>query len=345
MLEIDGSHGEGGGQLLRNALALAAITGTAIRVANIRARRAKPGLAPQHLTAVRAVAAVCGAAVRGLEPGSREIVFAPQPLRGGDFEFDVGTAGAATLVVQALLPALLSAPGPASVRVRGGTDVRAAPPLDYFSRVLLRLLREMGAHIVLEERRRGYYPRGGGEVSVATRPGALDALRAEAPGRLHALRGIAQVAHLPGHIPERMRRAAQSHLGGLGVEPAIEVRVLGDGEAVGQGGAVTLWAETGAGALGAGRVAERGVPAERLGEAVALELASDLAAGVSLDVHAADQVLIYLALARGGSAFTTRQWSSHAATTAWLIGRFLPARFSVAEQEGRVRVDVAPGPA
>jgi len=182
-------------------------------------------------------------------------------------------------------------------------------------------------------------------VMVATRPGPFKALLAEAPGRLQALRGIAQVAHLPGHIPERMRRAAQSHLGGLGVTPAIEVRVLGDAEAVGQGGAVTLWAETGAGALGAGRVAERGVPAERLGEAAALELAADLASGVALDIHAADQILIYLALADGASVFTARQWSSHAATTAWLIGRFLPAQFSVVDAKNRVRVEVAPRPA
>jgi len=290
------------------------------------------------------VAAVCGAEVRGLEPGSREIVFTPQRLRGGEFDFDVGTAGAVTLVLQALLPALLSAPGPASVRVRGGTDVRAAPTLDYFSGVLLRLLRAMGAHIILEERRRGYYPRGGGEVSVVTRPAPFKALHAEAQGRLQALRGIAQVAHLPGHIPERMRRAAQPHLEGFGVTPRIDLRLLGDAEAVGQGGAVTLWAETEAGVLGAGRVAERGVPAERLGEAAAVELASDLAAGVALDVHAADQVLIYLALADGASVVTARRWSSHAATTAWLIAQFLPARFSVAEQEDRVRVEVAPRP-
>lgn len=342
MLEIDGSHGEGGGQLLRSAVALAAITGAAVRVAGIRGGRARPGLAPQHLTAVRAVAALCGAEVRGLEPGSREIVFVPQRLRGGEFEFDVGTAGSVTLVLQALLPVLLSAPQPASVLLRGGTDVRAAPPLDYFSRVLLRLLRALGADVVLDERRRGYYPRGGGEVRVATRPGALVPLRAEAAGRLRALEGIAHVAHLPGHIAERMRRAALAHLESCGVAPAIEVRVLGDAEATGQGGAVVLWAETGAGVLGAARVAERGVPAERLGEAAALELASDLAAGVALDVHAADQVLVYLALARGPSLFTARQWSSHAATTAWLIGRLLPARFAVTEGKDRVRVEVAP---
>lgn len=339
MLEIDGSEGEGGGQLLRTAVALSAITGKAIRVTNIRARRAKPGLAPQHATAVRAVAAVCGAALRGLEPRSREIDFMPGRLRAGDFEFDVGTAGSVTLVLQALLPALLLAPGPVSVLVRGGTEVRAAPPLDYFSRVLLRLLRAMGAQIVLEERRRGYFPRGGGEVRVAAHPAPLRALRAAAPGGLQALRGIAHVAHLPAHIPERMREAAQARLHGFG-KARIETRVLGDEQALGQGGAVVLWAELEAGVLGAARVAQRGVPAERLGEEAGAELAADLAAGVTLDVHAADQALVYLALAEGPSVFTVRQWSSHAATTARLIGRFLPARFSVVEEKVRVRIEL-----
>jgi RNA 3'-terminal phosphate cyclase (ATP) len=342
MLEIDGSFGEGGGQLLRNAVALSAITATPIRVTNIRAGRAKPGLAPQHLTAVRAVAALCGARVGGLELRSQRLDFVPGPLRAGDFEFDVGTAGAVTLVLQALLPALLSAPAPASVVVRGGTDVPAAPPLDYFSRVLLRLLRGMGASVALEERRRGYYPRGGGEVRVATRPGPLGALRAETPGRLEALGGVAHVAHLPAHIPERMVRAAQARLKDCGAVPFIETRVLEDAEALGQGGALVLWAETEGGLLGAARVAERGVPAERLGEEAGRELASDLEAGVTLDVHGADQVLIYLALADRPSLFTVRHWSRHAATTAWLIGRFLPARFSIAEEKDRLRVEVVP---
>lgn len=338
-LEIDGSEGEGGGQLLRTAVALSAITGTAIRVANIRARRAKPGLAPQHATAVRAVAGLCGAEVRGLEPRSREIDFVPGPLRPGAFEFDVGTAGAVTLVLQALLPALLLAPGPVSVLLRGGTEVRAAPPLDYFSRVLLRLLRAMGAKVALEERRRGYFPRGGGEVRVVTHPARLKALRAAAPGALQALRGIAHVAHLPAHIPERMREAALARVRAFG-KAQIETRVLGDAQALGQGGAVVLWAELEAGVLGAARVAQPGVPAELLGEEAGAELAADLAAGVTLDVHAADQALLYLALAQGPSVFTARQWSSHAATTARLIGHFLPVRFSVAEEKNRVRVEV-----
>jgi RNA 3'-terminal phosphate cyclase len=176
---------------------------------------------------------------------------------------------------------------------------------------------------------------------VATHPAPLKALRAEAPGALRALHGIAHVAHLPAHIPERMREAARARLQAFG-KTQIETRVLGDDRALGQGGAVVLWAELEAGVPGAARVAQRGLPAERLGEEAGAELAADLAAGVTLDVHAADQALVYLALADGPSVFTVRQWSSHAATTARLIGRFLPARFSVVEEGGRFRVEVEP---
>ncbi|MBS1171812.1 MAG: rtcA, partial [Proteobacteria bacterium] len=140
ILHIDGAHGEGGGQLVRTAVALAAISGRPLHMRNIRARRAKPGLAAQHLTAVRAVAALCGATVKGAAVGSGELTFVPQTVRGGDYRFDVGTAGSITLVLQALLPVLLAADRPSRVTIRGGTDVRGAPPMDYLACVLLPLL-------------------------------------------------------------------------------------------------------------------------------------------------------------------------------------------------------------
>jgi RNA 3'-terminal phosphate cyclase (ATP) len=143
-LQIDGAHGEGGGQLVRTAVALAAITGTAVHLENIRARRAPAGLAPQHLAAVRAVTALCGARCEGLALRCTAFDFVPGPLNGGEFAFDIGTAGSATLVLQALLPAMSRASGPCRIRVTGGTDVRAAPPLDYFLHVLLPLLARMG---------------------------------------------------------------------------------------------------------------------------------------------------------------------------------------------------------
>jgi RNA 3'-phosphate cyclase len=337
MLEIDGAYGEGGGQLVRTAVALSAITGTPVRLANVRAKRDKPGLAPQHLAAVRAVAAVCGAESEGLELRSQAFTFTPGALRGGAFRFDVGTAGSVTLVLQALLPVLACAPEAARVTVVGGTDVRAAPPLDYLAHVLLALIDRMGVRIALRTARRGYYPRGGGEVEAAVTPVRPSPLVVEATHAPSRVDGLAHVANLPAHIAERMRAAA---LAQLGAAPArVETHVLGGDEAIGQGGAIVLWARTDETVLGAGRVAERGVRAETLGDAAGGELAADLAAGAALDVHAAAQILVWLALA-GGGRFSARTFTSHARTAVWLIEQFLPVRFDVGADGALARIEV-----
>lgn len=327
MLEIDGSFGEGGGQLLRTAVALSAITGTPLGITNIRAKRDKPGLAPQHLAAVRAVAEICGARVEGLELRSQSLAFTPGEIRSGSYRFGIGTAGSITLVLQALLPVLVAARGPSHVTVTGGTDVRGAPPLDYFSRVLLRLLEKMGVDARLHVLRRGYYPRGGGEAAIEVFPGPLRPLVLESPGPLTALYGIAHVGNLPAHVAQRMRDAAVATLAGLGKVAQIETQVLNRDLAFGAGGSVVIWAETAHSVVGAGRVAERGMRAEDLGTSAATELLSDVACGGALDTHAADQVLIYAALAGCRSSFTTRELSSHARTAMCLIGQFMPMRF------------------
>jgi RNA 3'-phosphate cyclase len=336
MLAIDASHGEGGGQLVRTAVALAAITGNAIRLDNVRAGRDKPGLAPQHLAAVRAVASLCDATCDGLALGARAFEFAPRRLASGEFDVDVGTAGSITLVLQALLPALACAPGPSRVRVTGGTDVRAAPPLDYFRHVLLPLLGCMGIRARCHSLLRGYYPRGGGQVEISVEPATLKPLDLDAPGQLIGIEGLAHVANLPLSIAERMRGPAVASLVYAGKPAAIDAVVLARDEAIGTGGAVVCWARTQHAVLGAGRVAERGVRAEALGEAAGSELAADLAANAGVDVHAADQILIYLALA--GGHFSTRQLSSHALTAMWLIEQFMPVRFDVASGPGLARV-------
>jgi RNA 3'-terminal phosphate cyclase (ATP) len=343
VLEIDGAYGEGGGQLVRTAAALAAITGRAIRVRSVRARRDKPGLAPQHLAALRAVAALSAARTAGLELRSEAVELAPGGIAGGRHRFDVGTAGSVSLVMQALLPVMIAGGTPCTATIAGGTDVRAAPPLDYFGEVLLPLVRRIGADARLTVLRRGYYPRGGGEVELAVAPAkGIRPLELDQPGTLDRVAGIAHVGNLPAHIAARMRSSALGRLEPAVSEHAeIETRVLGAEEANGPGGAIVAWASTEHTILGAGRVAERGVPAEALGEAVGAELAADLASGATLDVHAADQMLIYLALARGG-AFATRELTSHAHTAIWLIEQFLPVRFEISAAGPLTRVAVVP---
>ncbi|OGA72264.1 MAG: RNA 3'-terminal-phosphate cyclase [Betaproteobacteria bacterium RIFCSPLOWO2_12_FULL_65_14] len=341
MIELDGSHGEGGGQLVRLAVALGALAGKPLRLVNVRANRARPGLAPQHLAAVRAVASVCEARCEGLELRSTAFSFEPRSRpAGGELRVDVGTAGSVTLVLQALLPILLAARAPSRVVVRGGTDVRQAPTWDYFCHVLLRLLDCMGGRVRASVARRGYYPRGGGEVLVEVEPVTPRPFAFQEKAGSWRLGGAAHVANLPVSIAERMRDAAAL---ALPANAAIAVRTLGRDVAAGTGGAITVWAESEAGLLGASRVAERGVRAEALGQAVGAELAADLAAGAALDVHAADQILVCTAMAEGRSSFTTRAVSSHAHTAMWLLSKFLPVRFSVEPHGALWRVSVNPG--
>jgi RNA 3'-phosphate cyclase len=341
-LAIDGAHGEGGGQVVRTAVGLAAIVGQPIEVASIRARRETPGLAAQHVAAVRAVATLCAAELEGLAVGATAFSFTPHAIRGGDFRIDVGTAGSVALVLQALLPVMLVAPEPCRVTLVGETDVPLAPPIDYLRWVLLPLLSRMGAQVDVEVRRRGYYPRGGGEIRVACRGGELRPLILGTPGTLAAVTGCAHVAGLSSGVADRMRRAAVERLRLGGLKPAhIETKVLGADEAVGSGGAIVAVAETDMTRIGAAWVAERGVRAEEIGAAVGAELSADFLSGAAIDVHAADQLLVYLALA-GGGGFTVRTVSSHAATAMWLIEKFLPVRFSIEERGRLARVTVTP---
>lgn len=335
MLEIDGSHGEGGGQLVRMGLALAAITGRSVRIRGIRARRSPPGLAPQHLAAIRAVATLAQGTLEGDRTGSMDITFRPGALRGGEFQFAVGTAGSVALVLQALLPVAVSAPRPSTFRITGGTDVPASPPFDYLRRVLFPLLETLGVAAQVECLRRGYYPRGGGEVAVEVRPGRLQPLVCETPGKLRALRGYAHVTGLPRHVLERMGRAAQAQL----EQPlALEETLLEGEQALGPGGALVLVAETTHTRLGASAIARRGVPAERLGITAAQALLEELACGATLDLHTSDQVLVYLALAGARSSFYARTLTSHAATTLWLLEQFLPVRWEARPEGSRTRI-------
>jgi len=341
-LEIDGSHGEGGGQVTRLAIALAAMTGRPLRLTRIRARRAKPGLRAQHLAAVRAVAALCGGGLDGDVIGSAELHFRPGRIRGGAYRFDVGTAGSTALVLQAALPVALRAGVASALTITGGTDVPKAPPLDYLRLVFLPLLHHMGARVELQVVRRGYYPRGGGEVQVRVAGGArLMPLRLPEPGAVQEILGVAHVANLPAHIAERMCAAARESLGGLG-PTQMTTEVLGEAAAVGQGGAIVLVARHETSRLGAATVAERGVPAERLGRAVGHELRMDLDSGAAVDIHAADQLLVYAAQATGPSVFTVRSITPHTATVMWLVEQFLPVRCVARPWHGLQRIEVAP---
>ncbi|MFG0333848.1 MAG: RNA 3'-terminal phosphate cyclase, partial [Maioricimonas sp. JB049] len=204
MIEIDGAFGEGGGQIVRSSLTLSLATGQPVRIFNIRAGRKKPGLLRQHLTALQAAARVGNARVEGAEAGAREIRFWPGPVTGGTYRFSVGSAGSTTLVLQTILPVLLTADAPSNIVIEGGTHNPFAPPFPFLERTFVPLINRLGPHVSLTLHRPGYFPAGGGLLEVAVEPATtLGRLELAAPGEVRSIRATAIVANLPRHIAER----------------------------------------------------------------------------------------------------------------------------------------------
>lgn len=330
-LHIDGSQGEGGGQILRTSLALSMITGTPVRIDKIRARRAKPGLMRQHLTSVLAAAKVSNAHVQGAEVGSREITFTPSGVEAGVYHFSVGTAGSTTLILQTVLPVLLLASGPSRLTLEGGTHNPMAPPFEFLDRTFLPLVRRMGPRVEITLERAGFYPAGGGRLEAVIHPAGLAPLDLLERGEIRSRRGTVLLANLPGHIAEReLRHLAQQT---SWPEGTLEIRQI---DSAGPGNAVVL--ELAFDAVtevfsGFGAV---GVAAEKVADQAVQEMRTYLAAGVPVGEHLADQLLLPLALAGGGS-FRTVPLSLHAKTQVDLIPRFLDVRIEV-EEEGASRL-------
>jgi RNA 3'-phosphate cyclase len=331
---IDGSRGEGGGQILRTGLAFSAITGKSLTITNIRANRPKPGLANQHLAGLKAIADICDAEVEGAEIGNTSVSFAPGDINHGEYEFAVGTAGAVTLVLQTLLPALASVHGESRITISGGTDVKWSPPVDYYRLVLFPLLRRFGLECSLEVRRRGYYPKGGGLAeSRIVSPRTLKAIDIDREGGIDEISGTINITGLPFHIAERIEGTVMERLpGNLSGLTRINVEHAQKGSSQGVG--VVLAAFGSGRILGGGSLGERGKPAESLGEEAAGNLIKEIEGGAGVDVHAADQLLPFMALAPTGSRFCARALSNHALTNVDVIERFLGKTFDIDEKAG-----------
>jgi RNA 3'-terminal phosphate cyclase (ATP) len=337
MIVVDGSQGEGGGQILRTAVALSAITNEPVRVTNIRARRPNPGLAPGHVTSVEAAGALCDARVEGLHPGSKEIVFTPGELLGGEFRFDIGTAGSISLVIQCcLLPAALSK-SPTKIVLTGGTNVRWSPPVDYLSRITLPVLEGFGVTASADIISRGFFPEGGGEVHLETSPsGQLTGSSLRTVGEVTRIEGVAFTQNLPAHIADRMRHSAMRKLVRFArVDVESESR---DGRSTGAG--IVLVARCEKGVLGSSALGEKGLRAEALGEASANDLIETVRSGAAVDEHMLDQILPYMATARGSSQVVAEEITEHARTNMLVIEQFSDRRFSVDELGGLVEVSL-----
>ncbi|MBI5536522.1 MAG: RNA 3'-terminal phosphate cyclase [Deltaproteobacteria bacterium] len=319
MLEVDGSLGEGGGQILRSSIALSLVTGTPFRLVNVRAGRKRPGLMRQHLTAVQAAAEVGQAQVTGAEIGSLQLTFHPGTVRSGDYCFSVGTAGSATLVLQTVFPALALATGRSTVTVEGGTHNPMAPPFDFLARAFLPLVDRMGPRSTAVLERPGFYPAGGGRFHVAIEPAAVfGRLDLRERGEIRARRATAVVALLKRSIAERELAQVREHLGW----DDSTLRIESVAKAVGPGNVVSVEVESEHVTELFSGFGERGVSAERVGSTVAREAADYLAAGVPVGPHLADQLLLPMALGAGG-VFRTQEPSGHTCTHAELLKSFL----------------------
>lgn len=343
MLTIDGSHGEGGGQVLRTSLSLSALLGRELRIEGIRAGRPKPGLAAQHLASVRAAAAVCGASVRGDHMGSQGLEFIPGEVRGGRYQFEVGTAGASTLVLQTVLPALLFAHAASHVQVHGGTNVPWSPPQEYVSAVFLPAIGEMGAGVTFDCLVPGFYPKGGGCIEARVRPveRALRPLDWRERGELRSLTAFSVVeARLPGHIIRRQIEGAREALGSTGLR-AVEAHPASPSP----GTALTIAAGFERGRAGFSALGRRGRPAEQVGREAGEEAARFLRGTASVDRHLADQLLLYAAVAGGRTRYVTEEVTEHLRTNAWVIARFIDVDMTIDEATGAVSVEGAGLPA
>lgn len=326
MIEIDGSMGSGGGQVLRTCLALSAYTGKGFRINRIRAERPNPGLAMQHLKCVEAVAGICGADVEGAELGSESVEFHPGEPRREELDIDIGTAGSVTLLLQAaLLPSMSEG---SVIGVRGGTDVKWSPTWDYLVNVAAPLMERAGLRASYELVRRGYYPEGSGIVEVSVSPSEVEGLTATERGELQRVEGISHVKDLPRHIAERQAESATEVLGELPVD--VDVDVVRESGGPGRGTGVTLWAVYGETVLGGSALGERGKPAEEVGREAAAFLMGEVEGDGVLDRFAADQVLPFLAI--GGGRYTATERTSHLETNAETCRRFLESDI---ELEGR----------
>ena len=332
MLTIDGSFGEGGGQIIRTSLALSLVTGKPFRVERVRAKREKPGLQRQHLTAVNAAAEVGRAEVDGAAVGSRQFTFIPGKVVPGDYVFNIGTAGSTTLVFQTVLPPLMIASAPSMLTLEGGTHNVHAPPFEFIEKTFLPLVNRMGPHVVAELKRYGFYPPGGGKFDVLIEPSAvhhrLDLLER---GQIRAQRARALVVNLPSSIAERELAVIGPKMGWSEEQLQLETST----NAHSPGNVVTIEIEshdltevfTGMG--------QRGVRAEVVAETVAEEALQYLAIEAPVGEHLADQLLIPLALTGGGS-FTTGPLSLHTTTNIEIIKKFLDVEILTAPLTKRV---------
>ena len=325
-MEIDGSKHSGSGTLLRYSTALATLLSRPLHMTHIRSKRGKPGLRPQHLQALRACSSLSGGQIQGAEVGSSEIHYQPgKSLSHGDFRWDIGTAGSTTMLAFTLIPLALFAKGPSRFTLTGGLFQDSAPGAFHMQKILLPILRRMGAEVTLEILRPGYPPRGQGFLQVEINPlsGSLTPLHLTEQGRVKEIQGISLASHLEGEkVSARMAGESRRLLEKHGYRPAITL--IDDRQAAQKGAALCLWAETGTGCLlGADQSGAPGRRSESIARFVVSSLLEDLATRATTDRHLADQLILFAALAKGTTRYLIPRGTDHVRSNLWVVEEIL----------------------
>ncbi len=340
MVRIDGSQGEGGGQILRTSLSLAAITGQELEIYNVRAGRKQPGLAAQHVTCCLAVAEVCGGRVDGAELDSQAVRLAPGSVAGGEYRFDVGrvrpSAGSACLVLQSILPVLALAPRSSRVVIRGGSDVPWSPVYAYLANTFAPALSRFGIRLAFRRPAAGFYPIGKGCLEAEITPaGPVASINLTQRGELQRAVVASTVADkLPKHILKRQNFAARTLLAAAGLDADSEEYYL-ESASPGTSCVVSLWYQSGHAGFTA--LGKRGMPAEEVGSQAASEAVEFIDSEAAVDRHLADQLLLYMVMARGRSQLCTTETTEHLRTNAAVAGQLTGAEIDIRE-DGRVVV-------
>jgi RNA 3'-terminal phosphate cyclase (ATP) len=339
MLEIDSSRGEGGGQMVRTSVAMSAITGIETKLTRIRENRPTNGLSKQHCTAVNAVATMTGSEVIGNYPGSKELIFKPGNDIKYDLEMDIGTAGSISLVLQAVLLAAKNIEKTLHLDIHGGTNVMWAPPIDSYQQVLFPLMKDMGIEASVDIIDRGFYPEGGGHVESSLEPiGDISPINHDSLGDLIGIKGICFIQNLPDWMAEQMVSGCLSVLGDTELDMKYQRT---DGRSKGAG--ISLVANYENGKIGSNVLTSRGHPAKQAGEDVAKDLLQEMKCNTTMDVHTADQLLPYMAMADGKSEFTVSRISKHLLSQMDTLESFLDVKFGVKRIDDIYQFSVSPG--
>jgi RNA 3'-phosphate cyclase len=342
LYEVDGSQKSGSGTILRLAVALAAIRGQPLHIFNIRHNRPQPGLKPQHLEAVLTAAKLCNAQTTGAMLNSRELWFTPNAIRGGILEAEIGTAGNIPMLLMTILPICVFAKDAIKLHVvKGGTDTSNAPTINYIRNVFLPILRKMGVDASTTVHRYGYYPKGNGEVTLAVNPTQrLRSIRQVAFGQLMTVKGISVCTFLAdGRVAERQAKAANEYLHGRGLAADIQI-VNDESNPIQKGSSIALWAETDSGVfLGGDAIGMRGKMSEVVGREAAERLYAEVSVQPTVDLHLADMLVPYMALAEGNSIVLARGISDHLETNIWLAEKMLGSRFTIKKTSRLFRIE------